>query len=382
MTLDKKVFSFIKDLNKFEHRLDFVDLIWEIIFPDKKNKWHHIQITKYHETYYIGLIDGVLDTLEFTPEKQVKLLPASRSSFVHGFNREPETVWNDLIDSAYAWLNHVKKDWIRANSQVQKNYPLNRRMGIVPNSLVRASLTDIYRIDKELGKTKTKKFINLVESGYFRDEKNFTRLSMTANDFFKYCKIAYIAAQRKDDTIDENLSGKELYERYADGRDEGLLEINSASKKEFADWIDGVHPKKTSGGHPWEIKRGGNTTHIDLYVTRPKYSFKEKEGFEVTLRGASIGRLKETICMFLAIYEAGLPITIVDPEGIRKRLLALDNIGIIPCYDSLHRANQSFREDEAVFDVIHFDDLGRFKQRIKPFITWEALPILIPKSVL
>jgi len=32
--------------------------------------------------------------------------------------------------------------------------------------------------------------------------------------------------------------------------------------EEFADWIDGKHSQKTVGGHPWEIKRGGNTTHI------------------------------------------------------------------------------------------------------------------------
>ncbi len=158
-----------------------------------------------------------------------------------------------------------------------------------------------------------------------------------------------------------------------------MLEITPNSKKEFANWIDGKHPKKTTGGHPWEIKRGGNTTHIDLYVSRPFYY--QKEEFKITLVGSSISRLKETICMFLGIHDAGLPITIANPEGIRKRLLAQDNIGIIPCYQSLHRANQLFREDQAVFDVLYFDDLGRYKIRIKPFITWEPLPILKPKDI-
>ena len=137
---------------------------------------------------------------------------------------------------------------------------------------------------------------------------------MTANDFFEYCKIAYIAGQVKGDHVDTQLSGRQMYERYADGRDDGLLEISGDSSDEFATWIDGTHPKKRIGGHPWEIKRGGNTTHIDLYVSRPRYG--QKEGFVVTLCGRSFNRLKETICMFLAIYEAGLPITIDDPEGI------------------------------------------------------------------
>jgi hypothetical protein len=86
----------------------------------------------------------------------------------------------------------------------------------------------------------------------------------------------------------------------------------------------------------------------------------------------------ETMRMFLAIQKAKLPISIANPEGIRKRLLAQDNIGIIPSYTSLHRANQHFSQDEDVYDVMHYDDFGRFKRRINPFITWEPLPILKP----
>ncbi len=141
---------------------------------------------------------------------------------------------------------------------------------------------------------------------------------------------------------------------------------------------DLLFPDRRLGGHPFEIKRGGNTTHIDLNVTRP--SLYKKEGFKVELRGESIGRMVETMKMFLAIRQAKLPITIANPESVRKRLLAQDNIGIVPTYDSLHRANQRFREDQDVFDVMYYDDLGRYKRRITPFITWEPLPILRPKD--
>jgi hypothetical protein len=170
-----------------------------------------------------------------------------------------------------------------------------------------------------------------------------------------------------------------MYVLYADGRHDGLLDINPASEKEFADWIDGTHPKRGMGGHPWEIKRGGNTTHIDLIVSRP--ALYRKEGFKVELPGESIGRIVETMRMFLAIHEAKLPISITNPEGVRKRLLAQDNIGIIPTYTSRHRADQHFGKDEDVFDVMYYDDLGRFKRRIAPFITWESLPILKPRDV-
>ena len=84
--------------------------------------------------------------------------------------------------------------------------------------------------------------------------------------------------------------------------------------------------------------------------------------------------------MLLAIHEAGLPISIANPEGVRKRLLAQDNIGIVPCYCSLHRANQHFAREDDVFDVMYYDDLGRYKRRITPFITWEPLPVLKPRD--
>lgn len=287
-------------------------------------------------------------------------------------------MWSPLITSARQWLKVVALDWIRANRHVQESYPINRQFGIVPHSLIRASVADVWRLDKELGKAKARRFICLVEEGCFHKEANTIARSMTANDYFGYCRIAYIAGGRKEDAVDDSLSGREMYKRYADGRHEGLLDIDGDSEQEFAAWIDGTHPKRAGSGHPWEIKRGGNTTHIDLSVFRPSPCVGV--GFKIELRGAAIGRLTETIKMFLAIHAASLPISIDDPGGIRMRLLAQDNIGLVPCYDTLHRASQHFRQHEHVYDVLHYDDLGRYKRRITPFITWEPLPILRPKE--
>jgi len=190
--------------------------------------------------------------------------------------------------------------------------------------------------------------INLVESSYFSRNEHYTVSSFTAAGFFEYCKIAYAVSAQEHESIDASLSGRELYKRFADNRHEGLLDIDETSEEEFADWIDGRHQLKTTGGHPWEIKRGGNTTHINLAVYRPQYN--QKEGFIIELQGAAINRMVETIQMFLAIHEAGLPITISDPFNIRKRLLAQDNIGIVPEYLSLHRANERYQYSRATLD--------------------------------
>ncbi len=379
MKFEDTVYAFLKELGHFDCHLSCADFIWEPIFPDGKDRWNHVHVTKYKQTFYISHIDGNNCGLEVVLNKSVQAMDSfGFSSYADGSD-DLASVWGPLIASARTWLKTIRKDWIRTNRRVQEQYPLNRRFGIVPNSLIRASLADIYRLDKDLGKAKSRKFIRLVEDGYFLKEKNTTVESMTAKDYFDYCRIAYIAGRRKDDYVDESLSGREMYKRYADGRHEGLLDIDENSQQEFSNWIDGKHAKRTSGGHPWEIKRGGNTTHIDLSVFRP--SFHKKEEFKIELRGASINRLVETIKMFLAIFDTSLPISIADPEGIRQRLLAQDNIGIIPCYDSLHRANQRFRDSQHVYDVVYYDDLGRYKRRITPFITWEPLPVLKPKDI-
>src|SRR5690606_21714133 len=120
----------------------------------------------------------------------------SSLSFWGARSPAPSPRWADLIASAIQWLTLVKKDWIKANRQAHKAYPLNRRKGIVPHAIVRALFDNIYRIDIELGKAKTKKFIRILESGYFYDDAKTMRDSISAADFFEYCKIAYTAGKR------------------------------------------------------------------------------------------------------------------------------------------------------------------------------------------
>jgi hypothetical protein len=373
MTFKQTIQSFLKELKRFDYDVVSADFIWKLIFPDANGKWYKIHVVNYHETYYFTHIDGNSCPIELNPEGKIKESETFGSSSFDTGRGDLQSVWNKIIVAAHTWMGLAAKDWIRANGRVLKSYPLNRRIGKVPNSIIRAFIPDIIRIDKALGATRCRKFIRLVEDGYFSKASNTTVPAFTANKFFDYCRIAYCAAERKDDHVDKTLSGREMYERYADGRHEGLLEIDGDSEQEFADWIDGSHPKKTSGGHPWEIKRGGNTTHINLSVFRP-YSF-DKKSFCIQLQGEAINRQEETIRMFLALHDASLPISIANPEGIRKRLLGQDTIGIIPCFDSLHRANQHFGKDECVFDVMYYDDLGRFNRRILPYITWEPLPV-------
>ena len=378
MNLSTSAYKLLQELDDFSYTLSSSDRIWDIVCPTDTNCWHHLRISRYRDTYYIAHINGESGTLELVPDNDIRILSSGGvPSFQVHKQGQSVVSWERLITSALVWLKAVRKDWIKANKLIREEYPLCNRYGMVPHSIIRASLPAVYRLDSDLGKESTIAYERLFEDGFFNKADNTEIQTMTAADYFRYCRIAYIASKRDNEHVDENMSGQEMYARFADGRHEGLLEIDPDSAEEFADWIDGKHPKKTIGGHPWEIKRGGNTTHIDLTVSRPHY---RNEGFKVELRAEATGRLAETVRMFMAIREAGLPISIAHPEAVRKRLLAQDTIGIVPSYASLHRANQHFSTSDDVFDVMHYDDLGRYKRRITPFITWEPLPILKPKD--
>ena len=89
---------------------------------------------------------------------------------------------------------------------------------------------------------------------------------MTANDFFKFCAMGYKSMGYEGC----ELSPKEQYKKHADGRDDGLLELEADSPEAFNLWLN-----KKDGwlGHPWEVCRGGNSTHISLYVNNDENGY-------------------------------------------------------------------------------------------------------------
>jgi len=186
----------------------------------------------------------------------------------------------------------------------------------------------------------------------------------------KYCKVAYTANFRHfKGAIEKGMSGLEMYKRLADGRHEGLVELPPESADTFKQW----YHSGRGGGHPWEVYRGGNTTHIDLGVT------EKAGGWSVFLRGSSTSRMAETIRIALALEDEGLPVEIHDAEELRSRLLGMDNMGIIPKFVTNHRASQNFENGDRVYDCVHLDDFSR-NNRVLPFICWKPIEPLRPRT--
>ena len=79
-------------------------------------------------------------------------------------------------------------------------------------------------------------------------------------DYLKVCAICYRAAYGKKT---KNLSPAEMYKKWADGRDCGMLDIKDKnSEGAFMDWL---RNKSHCGGHPFEIIFSSFGHGIHLY---------------------------------------------------------------------------------------------------------------------
>lgn len=140
--------------------------------------------------------------------------------------------------------------------------------------------------------------------------------SITAGDFFHFCSLGYTA----NGYPVQRLSPKKQYLRFADGRDEGLTGIDEKSPEAFYAWLK-VRP---GGGHPWEVCRGGNSTHVSLYVVH------DNGGYWLRLAGSAVSRTIETVRLYLALCRAGVPVYLDKADILAERLLGTELIGIVP----------------------------------------------------
>lgn len=91
----------------------------------------------------------------------------------------------------------------------------------------------------------------------------FALASISLSTYLNYCRMAYLANLNKYKShVSKEMSGLEMYKAMADGRHEGLVDLPEDSTEAIIKW----YHSSRFGGHPWEICRGGNTTHIALGI--------------------------------------------------------------------------------------------------------------------
>jgi hypothetical protein len=181
---------------------------------------------------------------------------------------------------------------------------------------------------------------------------------MTANEFYRCCALGYAANQYEW----TNLSPKEQYQKHADGRDDGLSNIDGDSQEAFLCWLN---DRKSHIGHPWEVCRGGNSTHISLYVQH------DQNGFHLILAGDAYTRTIETVKFYLALRHAGYPVYVMEGKTLAKRLLGTERMGIVP--EGVFPAYcTSYFPNEHIIDFANLPDEER--QALAQYCVWQPIP--------
>ena len=178
---------------------------------------------------------------------------------------------------------------------------------------------------------------------------------MTAGKFYYYCSLGYKENQYPDSDV---LSPNELYYKYADGRDDGLKDIDENSPTEFDNWYN---DKNRRGGHPWEVCQGGNSTHVSLYV------FHDEYGYYLSAAGKSFGRSIETIKFYLALKRRDIPVYLENGTELLNRILGTDKIGIVPYFVMPFYCESDF-PNEDILDFMHLE-VDEDKE-ISKYIDW------------
>ena len=260
------------------------------------------------------------------------------------------------------------------NKEVSRDLPHEFRTGVIKRSAYWEREPGVKeRVLEGLPEERVEEFKRLITSGA-NDEMKIGRLShMTANDFFRACSIGYKACGFKG----TDLPPVEQYLRYADRRDEGLTGrgdgLDEGPGIDFDDpeaWDQWFFHRNDFGGHPWEVVRGGNTTHVDLFVSHDQHStgwkvttgrITQKEskkhpyGYYFSIAGKY--RTFETVSFYVALSKAGLPVYLHDADTILARIEGTDYIGIVPLHVIPRYCEDMFPEKYGrVIDFMHVYD--------------------------
>ena len=237
-------------------------------------------------------------------------------------SRKEKGYSHDILEYVNAILEAVKECYERMKtntymSDVNENLPPQYKTG----TIVRKDLWDVFpelrdEFFSEISDMEIKEFedsVSVQKSKF--DYDSISRVeTFTAQEFFDLCALGYKANNYRN----TDLTSKEQYYKNADGRDDGLGDIDPDSPEEFLDW----YSNKRGGGHPWEVCRGGNSTHVSLYVS------KDEKGYFLSVAGSN--RTIEAVRFYLAVKHAGYPVFMHDAKQLVERFEQTEKIGVVP----------------------------------------------------
>ena len=278
----------VETRNEFEEH-------WRFEYPDPA-KWYHIATSQYEDQHF-AYFDHKL-ALQYTPNPEQGHYQHADSKLV--------TFLSWLCEEIAKEITLIRKDPVAYYRFLEINLPYEKRTGkILRSTFWKIAGNDIVRLDKTLPPNVVSDLEKVLDQGIDYDRTPGIP-DITASGFLRLCEICYKANDyfRNEPAP---LSPLEQYRRMADMRHGGLTEIDQGSPEVFRNWYQSG---QKAGAHPWEICRGGNSTHISLML-----SAREKDWI-LSLAGSSVVRVAETARMAAALYRNWIPFYLRDGKEI------------------------------------------------------------------
>ena len=179
---------------------------------------------------------------------------------------------------------------------------------------------------------------------------------VNAKDYYDICKLCYKSINLESSN---ELPSKELFYKYADGRDCGLKDIDLNSYEAFEKWV------KIANDHACQIRGGSTTSRIDLWVV------KDEKGYYLVLSGKYLWISNETIKFYIALIKNNIPVFLFDAEVIRDRLIGNGIVGIVP-YKIFPRYCQSLFDID-ICDFMHLPYHPQDYNEYLKYIEWQEV---------
>ena len=320
---------------------------WHERYPEE-TCWYQFSAVEDPEIGYRAIFIGQKFVIE-VDERKEKDYPNDISEFAKWILDALNVAYQRLQDGSY-------------NDFVDANLPPQHRTG----TLVRKYLWDAFpdartSFLKNISPADVAEFVKCA-SEQDSDRRRLTNhlKEMTANDFFSFCALGY----KENNYEGCELTPREQYYKHADGRDDGLGEIDGDSPEAFHEWYN---DRNHHGGHPWEVCRGGNSTHVSLYV------HEDEDGYTLTVAGDAWTRTIESVKFYLALRRAGLPVYMMEAAALADRLTEKEKIGIVP-EGVMPAYCHSYFPNEHIIDFMNLPDENR--EELLPHCVWQKEPVV------
>lgn len=226
--------------------------------------------------------------------------------------KAPESL-NSLLEEIAHFVPHLQQD----PSLIEKLTPYSMRTGKILGKYV-------------LPKVMSRSVKNNLLSQYQEHlAKELTVTAISLDDYFETAAIAYRAIFGKET---QGLTPRAMYERWAEGRHGGLLDIvDSSDKDQFGKWFNG---NEWRGSHPFELLYSPHNVGITLYPPSEEAHYSLAVGvthFYPKFLDIASAFMKQEVPFQASSYEnvlhhlAGETIFRVNGVGLEENLYYFDS---------------------------------------------------------